>query len=49
MGFIPESQLKTNPVVYVAITKLNAGQTTEIIPQFDPTTHKARGLRHLSS
>jgi peptidyl-prolyl cis-trans isomerase SurA len=40
MGFLPESQLKSNPVVYAAITKLNAGQTTDIIPQIDPTTHK---------
>jgi peptidyl-prolyl cis-trans isomerase SurA len=40
MGFLPESQLKSNPVVYAAITKLNAGQTTDIIPQVDPTTHK---------
>ena len=40
MGFLPESQLKTNPVVYAAISKLNAGQTTDIIPQVDPTTHK---------
>jgi peptidyl-prolyl cis-trans isomerase SurA len=40
MGFLPESQLKGIPVVYAAITKLNAGQTTDIIPQVDPTTHK---------
>jgi peptidyl-prolyl cis-trans isomerase SurA len=40
MGFLPESQLKSNPVVYAAITRLNAGQTTDIIPQVDPTTHK---------
>jgi len=40
MGFLPESQLKSLPVVYAAITKLNAGQTTDIIPQVDPTTHK---------
>ncbi|WP_158785571.1 SurA N-terminal domain-containing protein [Granulicella sp. L46] len=40
MGFLPESQLKSLPVVYAAITKLNAGQTTDIIPKVDPTTHK---------
>jgi peptidyl-prolyl cis-trans isomerase SurA len=40
MGFLPESQLKSLPVVYAEITKLNAGQTTDIIPQIDPTTHK---------
>ncbi|HSY36703.1 MAG TPA: SurA N-terminal domain-containing protein [Acidobacteriaceae bacterium] len=40
MGFLPESQLKANPAIYAAISKLNAGQTTDIIPQVDPTTHK---------
>jgi peptidyl-prolyl cis-trans isomerase SurA len=32
MGFIPESQLRTEPSVFAAIGKLKAGQTTEIIP-----------------
>jgi peptidyl-prolyl cis-trans isomerase SurA len=40
MGFLPESQLKSNPVIFAAISKLNAGQTTDIIPQMDPNTHK---------
>ena len=40
IGFRPESQLKANPVIFAAISKLNAGQTTDIIPQIDPTTHK---------
>jgi peptidyl-prolyl cis-trans isomerase SurA len=40
MGFLPESQLKAIPVVYAAIAKLSAGQTTDIIPQIDPNTHK---------
>ena len=40
MGFHPESQLKSNPVIFAAISKLTAGQTTDIIPQADPTTHK---------
>ncbi len=40
MGFLPESQLKSNPVIFAAISKLSAGQTTDIIPQVDPTTHK---------
>jgi len=40
MGFHPESQLKANPIIFAAISKLNAGQTTDIIPQIDPTTHK---------
>ena len=40
MGFHPESQLKANPVIFAAISRLNAGQTTDIIPQVDPTTRK---------
>jgi peptidyl-prolyl cis-trans isomerase SurA len=43
MGFITESQLKTNPTIYAAVSKLTAGETTDIIPQFDPTTHKPVG------
>jgi peptidyl-prolyl cis-trans isomerase SurA len=40
IGFHTESQLKGNPVIYAAISKLTAGQTTDIIPQMDPNTHK---------
>ncbi|MGA8939057.1 MAG: SurA N-terminal domain-containing protein [Acidobacteriaceae bacterium] len=43
MGFVNESQLKSNPTIYAAITKLTAGETTDIIPQIDPTTHKPVG------
>ncbi len=43
MGFISETQLKSNPTIYAAVTKLNAGQTTDIIAQFDPATHKPVG------
>ena len=32
MGLIPEQQLKTNPQVFDAISKLHAGQETDIIP-----------------
>jgi peptidyl-prolyl cis-trans isomerase SurA len=42
MGFVSESQLKTDPTIYVAVTKLKAGETTDIIPQFDPS-HKPLG------
>lgn len=31
-GFFPESQLQTDPEVFAAISKLKAGQTTDIIP-----------------
>ncbi len=43
MGFISESQLKSDPTIYAAITKLTAGETTDIIPQMDPATHKPGG------
>jgi peptidyl-prolyl cis-trans isomerase SurA len=43
MGFVSESQLKTDPAIYAAISKLKAGQTTDVIPQLDPTTHKPAG------
>ena len=42
MGFVSESQLKIDPTIYAAITKLKAGETTDIIPQFDPA-HKPVG------
>jgi peptidyl-prolyl cis-trans isomerase SurA len=42
-GFATESQMKTNPVIYAAVTKLKAGETTDIIPQIDPNTHKPAG------
>lgn len=32
MGFILDSQMKTNPEVYAAITKLRPGQITDILP-----------------
>ena len=40
MGFVLESQLKTDPGIYAAILKLKAGETTDIMPIYDPTTHK---------
>jgi peptidyl-prolyl cis-trans isomerase SurA len=43
LGFVSESQLKTDPVAYAAITKLKAAETTDIIPQLDPTTHRPLG------
>ena len=35
MGFIPESQLRSDPEVYGAIGKLKQGEITEVIPVFD--------------
>jgi peptidyl-prolyl cis-trans isomerase SurA len=43
MGFVSESQLKSDPAIYTAISKLKAGETTDVIPQLDPATHKPVG------
>ena len=37
MGFIPETQLRENPEVYNAVSKLKPGQITDIIPAVDGT------------
>lgn len=37
MGFVSESQLKAEPDVYAAITKLNAGQVTGVLPLYQST------------
>lgn len=39
MGFVRQSQLKSDPAVYDAIGKLKPGQFTDVIPENDPT-HK---------
>lgn len=36
MGFIPESSLRTEPAVFAAISKLQPGQITEILPAGQP-------------
>jgi peptidyl-prolyl cis-trans isomerase SurA len=43
MGFVSETQLKSDPTIYAAVTKLKAGQATDIIAQVDPATHKPAG------
>lgn len=43
MGLIPESQLKANPTLFAAISKLRAGQDTDIIPYPDPNDPKKVG------
>ena len=43
MGSIPESQLKGNPLLFAAISKLKAGQDTDIIPYPDPNDPKKIG------
>ena len=36
MGFVTETQLKSDPDVYNAITRLKPGQVTESLPVYDP-------------
>jgi peptidyl-prolyl cis-trans isomerase SurA len=43
MGFVPESQLKTDPMVGAAILKLKPGQMTEVFPLIDAQSKKAVG------
>ena len=43
MGSLPESQLKANPALFAAISKLKAGQDTDIIPFPDPNDPKKPG------
>lgn len=43
MGFVPETQLKTDPSVGAAILKLKAGQTTDVFPLLDGETKKPVG------
>jgi peptidyl-prolyl cis-trans isomerase SurA len=43
MGFIDESQLHSDPMVFAAVTKLKAGQITEILPLLDAQTKRPAG------
>jgi peptidyl-prolyl cis-trans isomerase SurA len=43
MGFVGESQLRTNPAIYAAVTKLKAGENTDIMPIIDPASKKTAG------
>jgi peptidyl-prolyl cis-trans isomerase SurA len=43
IGFVPESQLHADPAIYNAVTKLKAGQVTEILPMLDAQTKKPMG------
>lgn len=42
MGFISESQLKSDPTVFNAISKLKPGEITDVVPMYsmDPTGHR---------
>jgi peptidyl-prolyl cis-trans isomerase SurA len=43
MGFIPESQMKQNPLIYDAIAKLRPGQITDILPIYQGPSKKPFG------
>ena len=43
MGSLPESQIRSNPALFAAISKLKAGQDTDIIPFPDPSDPKKIG------
>jgi peptidyl-prolyl cis-trans isomerase SurA len=43
MGFHKESEVRTNPIIFAAISKLKPGQITDIIPMIDPQTKKPVG------
>jgi len=43
MGFVAESQMRSDPTVYTAIMKLKAGQITDILPLLDAQTKKPAG------
>lgn len=43
IGFVPESRLRSDPAVYAAITKLKAGEYTDIMPIVDPQSKKTVG------
>jgi len=43
MGFVGESQMHGDPAIFNAITKLKAGETTEILPLLDAQTKKPAG------
>ncbi len=43
MGFVPESQMHADPQVSAAVTKLRAGEITDILPLLDGQTKKPAG------
>ena len=43
MGFVGESQMHADPAIFTAITKLKAGEVTEILPLLDGQTKKPVG------
>ncbi len=47
IGFVSESQMKADPMIFNAITKLKPGQITDILPLIDAQTRKPGGICNL--
>jgi peptidyl-prolyl cis-trans isomerase SurA len=47
MGFIPESAIRSDPSAREVVSKLKAGQSSQVIPVMDPATRQAAGYRIL--
>ncbi len=43
MGFFQESQLRSDPAVFSAVSRLKPGQVTDVLPLLDPNTRKPIG------
>ncbi len=43
MGFVSESQMHADPTIFAAVTKLKAGQITDILPMLDAQSKKPMG------
>src|SRR6202046_3206417 len=43
MGFVGESQMHADPAIFAAVTKLKAGEMTDILPLLDQQTKKPAG------
>jgi peptidyl-prolyl cis-trans isomerase SurA len=43
MGFIPETQLRSDANVYASVMKLKPGQITDVLPIYDPGTKRVAG------
>ena len=43
MGFVSESQMRADPQIFAAVTKLKAGQITDILPLLDEQTKRPVG------
>ncbi len=43
MGFFQESQLRSDPAVFAAVSRLKPGQITDVLPLLDPNSRKPIG------